>query len=308
MHIRLAAGTNVGLIRKNNEDNFVINRDLTQNDWTIPNKSTNIQLGDYGCILVVADGMGGLNAGEVASAIAIDTIQSTFTIERLKELFEVDSEEQDKYVREFLINSIKAADFNIYKTSKNNDSTLGMGTTIVITWLIGNKAHIAWCGDSRCYVFNTNAYYSRLSKDHSYVQELVDEGKLEPELAFDHPCSNIITRCLGDPINRAKPDYRLYEVTDGDVLLLCSDGLSGLCQDDEIMEIIESYQDDLVKCKEQLINAALDAGGHDNVTVAMCQIFDDSSSSEETCSNSNLNSTVFNRPKKNLFRTLFSKK
>lgn len=308
MRIRLAAGTNVGLIRTNNEDNFVINSNLEHNDWTIPDSTASIQLGQYGCLLVVADGMGGLNAGEVASAIAIETIQSTFSESRLKEVFTADSGNLDKNIQEFLIKSVKTADLNIHNASKNNDSTRGMGTTIVIAWLVGNKVHITWCGDSRCYVFSTNSYYSRLSKDHSYVQELVDQGKLDPELAFDHPCSNIITRCLGDPDNRASPDYRLYEVTEGDILLLCSDGLSGLCRDDEIMDIIEIFHNDLGKCKEQLINAALEAGGHDNVTVAMCQIMETCTPSEKDKSFSNLNDTVFSKPKKSLFRLFIGRK
>ncbi len=224
--IKLAAGTNVGLVRKNNEDNFVVNRDLCQSEWIIPQSIEPISLGRYGSILVVADGMGGTNAGEVASAIAIETVQNAFTPENLGDIVTqegiVTSEEA---VEEFLSRTVKTADLNIVNASKEDSSTQGMGTTIVIAWILNDKAYISWCGDSRCYVFNGNSGFCRLSKDHSYVQDLVDQGKLDPENAFDHPYSNIITRCLGDPTNRSNPDFRSYNLKDGDTLLLCSDGV-----------------------------------------------------------------------------------
>lgn len=163
--------------------------------------------------MVVADGMGGTNAGEVASAIAIETVQNAFTPENLGDIVTqegiVTSEEA---VEEFLSRTVKTADLNIVNASKEDSSTQGMGTTIVIAWILNDKAYICWCGDSRCYVFNGNSGFCRLSKDHSYVQDLVDQGKLDPENAFDHPYSNIITRCLGDPTNRSNPDFRSYNL------------------------------------------------------------------------------------------------
>ena len=89
----------------------------------------------------------------------------------------------------------------------------------------------------------------------------------DPENAFDHPYSNVITRCLGDPTNRSNPDFRSYNLKNDDIFLLCSDGLCGLCHDEEIMQIIEENQNDLVACKDQLIEAALAVGGYDNVTI-----------------------------------------
>lgn len=292
INIQLAAGTNVGLVRKNNEDNFVVNRDLCQQEWIIPQSTEAIPLGKYGSILVVADGMGGTNAGEVASAIAIETVQNTFTPEKLGEIITQEGlASSEEAIEAFLTNTIKTADLNILNTSKEDSSTQGMGTTIVIAWILNDKAYISWCGDSRCYVFNADSGFCRLSKDHSYVQDLVDQGKLEPENAFDHPYSNIITRCLGDSTNRANPDFRSYNLKDGDTLLLCSDGLCGLCHDEGIMQILEENQDDLVTCKERLIEAALDAGGYDNITIALCHvILQDSEPKAE------LNNTVFSKP------------
>lgn len=279
--IKLAAGTNVGLIRTNNEDNFVASRDLTASDWTIPQMDEEIDLGKYGALLVVADGMGGANAGEVASAIAIETIQFEFTSENLEEAVRSDGN-----ITNFMVETVKKADLNIYNRSMTDEKTQGMGTTIVLCWILGQKAYICWCGDSRCYVYN-GGVLTRLSKDHSYVQELVDKGELSPENAHNHPYSNVITRCLGDMQHRAVPDTRIYGMQDGDIFLLCSDGLCGLCLDDEIAHVVNEHQDDINSCKNELISAALAAGGYDNVTVVMGavqmenkQVADDSKTEE----------------------------
>ena len=132
--IKLAAGTHVGLIRKNNEDNFIVNKDLVQMEWLVPSPSEEIDLGDLGCLLVVADGMGGANAGEVASAIAIDTVQKSFTPDNLKSLLvRGETEKEEKKIEDFLVSVIKAADLNILNAGKDDSSTQGMGTTIVLT-------------------------------------------------------------------------------------------------------------------------------------------------------------------------------
>lgn len=281
VNIKLAAGTDIGLVRQNNEDNFVVNVDLQKDSWMIPQSSEPISLGEYGTLLVVADGMGGTNAGEVASAIAIETIQQKFSQEELAKFFADKGSIPEKAFSEFMANVVKVADLNITNRSKTDSSTQGMGTTVVILWVVGEKAYISWCGDSRCYVFNAETGISRLSKDHSYVQELVDAGKLDPENAFDHPYSNIITRCLGDKENRANPDFRSYAYRDGDIFLLCSDGLCGLCTDEEIMQTMLNHKESLADCKKSLIEAALNAGGYDNVTITLCQIAIENKSEEK---------------------------
>ena len=265
--IKLAAGTNVGLIRQNNEDNFVVSNDLSTSEWLIPQAGPFADLGEYGALLVVADGMGGANAGEVASAIAVETIQEKFTPELLKKAIS-----DDKSAQEFMKEVIKQADLNILQHSKEDSSTQGMGTTIVMAWLLGDKAYVCWCGDSRCYVLNKRNGLIQLSKDHSYVQELVDKGELSPELMHDHPLSNVITRCLGDVDNRANPETRIYQLHNGDIIMLCSDGLCGLCHDDQILDVMIKFHEDPMECKNELISAALSCGGYDNVTVAIANI------------------------------------
>lgn len=261
----MTAGTNVGCVRTNNEDNFIINEDLSQSDWFLPQDTSQlITLGKDGCVLAVADGMGGLNAGEVASAIAIDTVKQTFLDADLQKVAKT-----PKSIEKFMCDIVVKSDQAIKKHVKANPETKGMGTTLILIWVHDKMAHLVWCGDSRAYIYNDATGLTRFSKDHSYVQQLVDEGKLDEDLAFDHPESNIITRCLGDFQDRAKPDYKTYELCVGDVLLICSDGLCGLCRDEEILHIMQQTSTDLELCKQTLIQEALDAGGYDNVTLAL---------------------------------------
>ncbi|MBQ9649356.1 MAG: serine/threonine-protein phosphatase [Prevotella sp.] len=274
--IKLAAGTNVGLIRQNNEDNFVVSSDLSTSEWLIPQAGPHADLGEFGALLVVADGMGGANAGEVASAIAVETIQEKFTPEQLK-----DVTKSDKDIQEFMKDVVKEADLNIFNHSKEDEATRGMGTTIVMAWILGDKAYVCWCGDSRCYVLNKQHGLIQLSKDHSYVQELVDKGELNPELMHDHPLSNVITRCLGDVENRADPETRIYQIHNGDIIMLCSDGLCGICHDDVILDTMIKYHEDPMECKNELISVALSAGGYDNVTIALANIKTDEETEEE---------------------------
>lgn len=266
---KMTAETNVGLVRTNNEDNFIVNPDPTvENNWFVPADAEQvITMGENGCILVVADGMGGMNAGEVASDIAVTSIKEAFS--KVKDFEEI--KDDIEHIEPFLKKIVVEADGAIKKRLKEDPSTSGMGTTVVVAWVVNTTVHIVWCGDSRAYLFNPNSGIIRLTKDHSYVQELVDTGKLDEELAFDHPNSNIITRSLGDSPKKAQPDYVCRELQQGDVLLLCSDGLCGLCRDEQIGEVM-AQANDMSQCRDNLIEAALEAGGYDNVTVALMKI------------------------------------
>lgn len=267
-NFKLIAGTNIGL-RQNNEDNFTVCANLSKSDWGIPvNYQEEIELGERGCILVVADGMGGQNAGEVASSIAIETVQEMFAADVLPENVTGSNEDIDNYLKK----AICEADSRIKKVTHDDPSTSGMGSTIVIAWILNNLAHVAWLGDSRAYCVIKGKGIARLTKDHSYVQSLVDAGKITDEQAMTHPDSNIINRSLGDTSQKAKPDVTTIELTEGEVILLCSDGLCGVCQDAVIGGIVEDHISDLKTCREELISAALAAGGSDNITIAMIHI------------------------------------
>ena len=227
-------------------------------------------LGDLGALLVVADGMGGANAGEVASAIAVHTIQQMFAPENIRGVVNDDSA-----IQSFMKDVVKSADLNIFRRSQQDESARGMGTTIVMAWILGTRAYVCWCGDSRCYAFNYNRGLLQISKDHSYVQELVDHGELEPEYMHDHPLSNVITRCLGDMEKRANPDTKVYELADGDTVMLCSDGLCGYCTDDDIRRVFASEYVETDECCQKMLDCALDAGGADNIAIVMASLIDD---------------------------------
>lgn len=265
---KMFAGTNVGL-RENNEDNFTVCPDLMKNEWIVPADNQQvIQLGSRGCVMVVADGMGGQNAGEVASAIAIDSVQEMFSPDELP----ANVIEKPDTIKQFLKKVISECDIRIKQKAKEDSSTAGMGSTIVISWLVNDKLYIAWLGDSRAYSFVPKKGIARLSKDHSYVQQLVDAGAITEDEAMDHPNSNVITRSLGDTSQKAKADVIECDVEDGQIILLCSDGLCSVCKDEEIGGIIEEECSDLQKCKECLTTASLAAGGSDNITISLMQI------------------------------------
>lgn len=267
-NFKLIAGTNIGL-RQNNEDNFTVCANLSKQDWGIPvNYQEELELGENGCVLVVADGMGGQNAGEVASSIAVETVQEMFAADVLPGNIIESNENIDNYLKKVICE----ADIRIKRVTREDPSTLGMGSTIVIAWVLNNLAHVAWLGDSRAYCIIKGKGIARLTKDHSYVQSLVDAGKITDEQAMSHPDSNIINRSLGDTSQKAKPDVTTIELTEGVIILLCSDGLCGVCQDAVIGGIVEDNISDLRICREELISAALAAGGSDNITVAMIHI------------------------------------
>lgn len=274
---KMFAGTNVGL-RENNEDNFTVCPDLDKNEWIVPaDNQQAIPLGKKGCVMVVADGMGGQNAGEVASADAIDTVLQMFAPEQLP----VDIEKKPDAIKTFLKKVVYEADLRIKEHMRKDPDTDGMGSTIVIAWLVEEKLYVVWLGDSRAYSFIPNKGIGRLTKDHSYVQQLVDSGAITEEEAMKHPNSNVITRSLGDPSQKAKAGIGEYSVVNGEVILLCTDGLCGVCDDGEIGKIIEEEAQNLSQCKEHLTSAALAAGGSDNITVALLRVECDESNKEE---------------------------
>lgn len=261
--LRLTAKTDVGRVREHNEDNYVVCPDVQKNEWFF---SDAIIEPEEGTLLVIADGMGGLNAGEVASAIAIETVQNYFNQDNRNK---IESHEQ---VKEALNECINIAQTNMLSHAKEHPDTIGMGTTIVIAFIKDNILHTAWVGDSRCYVLrkNTELYYA--TNDHSYVQELVNAKKITMEQAFYHPESNIITRSLGDNSNKApKPDFCTYPIESGDKILLCSDGLNGMLQDDAILKILHDATN-INEASINLINAANEAGGHDNISLILSEI------------------------------------
>lgn len=277
IRFKLATNTHIGLVRSNNEDNFQVAADLTDSlTWV---NEQEYDLGENGALMVIADGMGGMNAGEVASQIAVDTVCDCFAPEHITPMAK-----QDRgAVEQFMQRVITTADERIKEEGNVNIEARGMGTTIVLTWLLGNHAYISWCGDSRAYIYNPAYGLRRLTKDHSYVQTLVDKGTLTEDEAFDFPQNNIVTRSLGDSEGRAMPDClpSPHLLCDNDVILLCTDGLCGMVRDKEIETIIAANSGNMLNCVQQLTKAALDQGGHDNVTICACRIISGGAKAKE---------------------------
>lgn len=266
---KMAAKTDVGRIRTNNEDNFQMSWDLSSLPMRWVNNEIH-QLGDKGCLLVVADGMGGANAGEVASAIAIDSIKASFSPDKITGEVISSTESINSFIKAAIVDADKA----IKDYYPSHPETKGMGTTIVIAWVLQGNLYLGWCGDSRAYLFNKASGLKRLSKDHSYVQGLVDAGKISEDDAFDFPDSNIITQCLSAMSQKAKPDTlsKPVELYVNDIILLCTDGLCGMIRDNEIKDVLENSGDNLTQTANELVNAALEASGSDNVTICLCEI------------------------------------
>lgn len=232
--MQIACKTDVGLMREHNEDACVI--------------------GEY--FAVVADGMGGHNKGEVASQMVIDTLYEKFS--------------NAKAVgKELVTDAVSEANKIAYAESVSNPDCAGMGTTVVAAVWDDKKVVIGYVGDSRAYEVTKNDI-TLLTKDHTLVQQLIDEGKLTPEEAEEYPDRHVITRAVGtDPTE--SPDIIEIKRKKNHWLVLCSDGLSNHVSDNEIKECIDKTED-AEKVAETLVDMANSGGGTDNITVAVIRL------------------------------------
>lgn len=255
--------------RTQNQDNYWVCPDLSRvNDSfeDVIGKDKDVALSDKGALLVVADGMGGMNAGEKASELVIKGVQKGFS--SIPEGILGNDDQMLSFIRDVIVSS----DQSVKDYAKTNREADGLGSTIVLLWLWGGKAYCGWCGDSRIYRYNPNNSLVRLSHDHSYVQELVDDGKIEPEEAFDHPDGNIVTRALGDNGEKANPELKVYDICERDMFLLCSDGLCGLLQDKQIEDIISVNCSSTKDALAALWKAGESEGWTDNATIDLLNI------------------------------------
>ncbi len=268
MIIRLGALTDVGQLREHNEDNFLVCPNLTEQNWFLV--ETPIVLNKAGSLLAVADGMGGENAGEVASAIAMEAIKDFFSARTVRDI-------EAGQAGGLLLKAILFAHKKVVEHSRNHPECEGMGTTILLAWVINREVYIAWSGDSRCYLYRNGQGLKVLSNDHSVVWELVMNGKLDIDEAESHPESHIITQSLGDNRHPPRPDILVVSLQAGDKLLLCSDGLNGMLTSRAIEQIIRRSRPLGDLCKE-LIDAANRNGGEDNITVVMMEVLSEPAS------------------------------
>lgn len=260
MGLAFAGKTDVGRKREHNEDQFLINA-------------------KHG-LFTIADGMGGHAAGEVASRIAVDVINEFIELSGddsdITWPFEFDegvSMEENR-----IFTAIKLANMKIFEVIRERPDLEGMGTTLVTLLVQGESAYIGHVGDSRAYLVR-DGKIRQLTSDHSWVNEQMKLGVLTRAEAANHPFRNVVTRALGGR-DIIKADLTCEKLNEGDVVLLCSDGLNSMMDDDSIRDIVVEHADDLEGACDALVEAANDAGGDDNISVVLLRYQPDEDEAE----------------------------
>jgi len=244
LQITFAQGTDVGVVRDHNED------------WAMIEDPSDPAMQRKGRLFIVADGMGGYQAGEVASQLAGEAVR--------REYYADPSADPTARLR----NAVQTANGEVYRSAQGSTSHAGMGTTMVVTALIDNKAYIASVGDSRAYVVHQGVL-SQITQDHSFVGEQIRAGILTKEQARVHPQRNVITRALGSQ-SAVQVDTFLGDLSEGDVLVMCTDGLTGHVPEDRIRDMVTQLPPD--QAVAQLIQMAKDDGGTDNITTIVLRV------------------------------------
>jgi PPM family protein phosphatase len=233
-NIRSGYATHVGNVRDHNEDNYRVKPELG--------------------LWIVADGMGGHESGEVASAMTVDIVGQ--------------SVEDGKSLKDSLV----AAHEAVMRAAESDPTKLGMGSTVVVLKITGSRYEIAWVGDSRVYLFSQKGGFKLLTHDHSYVQLLIDNDLISPEDAKHHPMSHVVNQAIGSsPKGTVAVDTLNGTVHAGDRFLLCTDGLTNEVPDEAIAAVLRREKDHQAAV-EKLIEEALAAGGSDNVTTVIVEI------------------------------------
>lgn len=218
--------------------------------------------------IIVADGMGGESNGRLASSMAIDNIASY--LETALEKAPVD-------MPGTLCAAIDRADNDIGAYIDAHPQAAGMGTTVAVIACLKNKICVAWCGDTRCYTFN-DGQLQAVTTDHSYVQQLVDQGVITVEQSFSHPDNNLVTRYVGGGPDMCQPDFAEFDVREGQTILVCTDGLSGYCRYNEIAHVMATCTRPSA-LPGALTRLALDHGSDDDITIVTCTCGDGSDTS-----------------------------
>lgn len=247
MKIEAHARTDPGPVREHNEDSFLVDVDAG--------------------LFIVADGMGGHAAGEVASALAVDAIRDVLLGAHDPDETRLDraAPDTEEAIRERLRYATNQASLRIRRAALDNPAHTGMGTTVCVLMVDDDLAHIAHVGDSRIYLLR-DGRLQRLTRDHTVVQQEIDAGRLTPKLARIVPHKNILTQSVGyhGPV---EPDTATRPVRDGDVFIICSDGLTDPLDDEQITALCRDTPVD--QLAEKLTRSALEAGADDNVTTVV---------------------------------------
>jgi protein phosphatase len=248
MNVKAIGLTHVGRQRQHNEDSFLVS--------------------DEAKLFLVADGMGGHAAGEIASKIAVDSI-SEFIVHTKEDDGTWPHAYDEHYGRATnrLMAALRLANTRVLEAMRKDARLRGMGTTVVAALADDSKMSVAHVGDSRAYLVR-NGEMMRLTNDHSWVFEQVQAGMLTEAEAEKHPLRNVITRALGGALS-VTPDASEVEAQPGDVYLLCSDGLTGMVPEEEILRVVSENSENLETACQTLIDLANERGGLDNVTAIL---------------------------------------
>jgi protein phosphatase len=249
--LEIISRTHPGMVRSHNEDSVTFD-------------------GAHG-LVVLADGMGGYNAGEVASGIAVSVVSSEIR-HRLEEVSpeEKDAASGDDMGVALLRDNVKKANLSIFNAAQSQPQYAGMGTTIVSALFYDDRVAVAHVGDSRMYRLRGDVFET-ITRDHSLLQEQIDSGVISKELARLSKNKNLVTRAVGIEAE-VVPEVHVYDVQVGDVYLLCSDGLNDMVEDEDIAATLQMLQGNLALAANQLIEQANDNGGRDNVSVILVKI------------------------------------
>lgn len=263
--VRCCGATDKGQVRANNEDQFLIaklSKALQVLQTSLP-QPKHRQSSDCSHLFMVADGMGGHAAGEQASALAIDSVEN-YVLEALKWFAHKQDEDDDQLLAEFR-QALGLAHERVRHEASEHPELHGMGTTLTLAYSLNDNLYVAHVGDSRCYLFREWILYS-VTQDHTLVEDMVRKGVLSPEEAVHHRWRHVITSTVGGESAKVRIDVHRLHLQAGDVVLLCSDGLTEMQTGDEIAAILQTAPDPHAAC-EQLVAAANAAGGKDNITV-----------------------------------------
>lgn len=276
MIVEIHAKSDVGRVRRGNEDNFLLLDLSTPRTWTgndgseSPENLKKLELDDKGLVLVVSDGMGGALAGDVASRMAVETVREMLLGEG-DDVAETCS--ADTPLVDCLRNATVYANMAIHHKSQEDTRCAGMGATFTGAAIKDKMLDLVQVGDSRAYLVRGDQI-KLATKDQSLVQQLVDVGQISEEEAETHMFRNVILQALGAQ-NELAPVSGRIRISRGDLLLLCSDGLSGKLRSEDMLSIIKEANGDLAKACSALVAEANNRGGEDNITVVLARFSGD---------------------------------
>lgn len=252
--LEVATATDPGMVRSYNEDSIAADA--------------------ASGFVILADGMGGYNAGEVASGIAAALLGTNLKqVLASAEPGGIEPESGEPLAVKILREQIADANASIYQAARSQPQYAGMGTTLVVGLFYDNRLSVAHIGDSRLYRLRQDEF-KQITRDHSLLQEQIDSGMITEQMAKISHNKNLVTRALGiDP--EVEPEIHTYEVEAGDIYLLCSDGLSDMVEDGEISLTLSSLQANVQLASQQLVQMANDNGGRDNVSVILVRVLRD---------------------------------